>query len=299
MNVEALKSSYSGILPSNAIALELEEYLPKGSDLYVHPDTGVVTSELKMSPADVLNYWSNEIFSNPDPEQYTAHLPFAKSRLLYVLDTVFNYVRSKNLNPSTIADFAFGEGVLFELAQFHTDGSLVWTGTEGSRTLCDIQTKKGYTVHNKMLGDGVYCSARADIGFMTWTLCNCISPYDVLSEVHHYINEDGYLVIAESSRMLVPFRKTLGQLLNKHNPADAHPYYFSVNSLENLLKISGFTPVFTNRYQDSDVLLVIAKKESANKSLITRNFNLDNYNDVIEFFSEYKRHTNFMKRFHP
>lgn len=298
MNLEALKVSYSGVLPSNAIALGLEEYLPKGSDLYVHPDTGVVTSELKMSPSDVLNYWSDKIFSNPDPEQYTAHLPFAKSRLLYVLETAFNFVRSQKLNPSVIADFAFGEGVLFELGQLHTDSSLSWTGTEGSKTLCDIQTKKGYTVYNKMLGDGGYCPVRADIGFITWTLCNCISPYDVLSEVHNYINENGYLVIAESSRVLVPFRKSLNDLLNKFNPADTHPYYFSSNSLQNLLRLCGFEPVFTNRYYDSDVLLVVAKKVDLNKSLIMDEFKFDNLDDIIEFFLEYKKHTRFIERVH-
>jgi hypothetical protein len=67
-------------------------------------------------------------------------------------------------------------------------------------------------------------------------------------------------VIAESSRILVPFKKTLNDLLSKQHPADTHPFYWSKNSLLALLICAGFEPVQINRYFDSDSIVIIARK---------------------------------------
>ena len=69
----------------------------------------------------------------------------------------------------------------------------------------------------------------------------------------------------------------------KGNP-DNHPFHFSKNSLSNLLIINKFKPIFVNRYIDSDVLLIIAKKS---KNINTKDLKKDNYKKVKSFFKEW------------
>ena len=67
--------------------------------------------------------------------------------------------------------------------------------------------------------------------------------------------------VAESSRILVPaFRKSIGDYLSKTIDNDVHPFHWSFNSLSNLLKLSGFEVIYSNRFIDSDVMLIIGKK---------------------------------------
>ena len=86
------------------------------------------------------------------------------------------------------------------------------------------------------------------------------------------------IVIEESSRILVPFKKPIQMYFGKGNP-DIHPFHFSKNSLSNLLIINKFKPIFINRYIDSDYLLVIAKKIDK----IETKINLDDYKKVKKF----------------
>jgi len=94
-----------------------------------------------------------------------------------------------------------------------------------------------------------------------------------------FTKKNSYILIAESSRVLVHPRK---DLVNYVGTKDGYlaPYHFSLNQLKALLMINGFEVVFTNRYFDTDYLVVIGKK--TNKKF--KNFPGDNYKRVLNFF---------------
>ncbi len=116
-----------------------------------------------------------------------------------------------------------------------------------------------------------------------WTLCNTSDCFEIVNNASNLIKNNGYLVVAESSRILVPFKKPLQMYFGKNSP-DLHPFHFTKNSLSNLLVLNKFRPVFINRYIDSDYLLIIAKK--INK-VENKNLKLDKADDVKKIFKRW------------
>ena len=91
------------------------------------------------------------------------------------------------------------------------------------------------------------------------------------------------MCVAESSRILVPFKKNLNDYFAKTHPEDIHPWHFSAKSLQALLILSGFKVVYVNRFKDSNELLLIAKKQK-NQIKINKK---DNYKKVYRFFKKW------------
>ena len=269
----------------------LDRYVFRGQTLFVDQKTGLLTSPRKMSAAEIVDYWSSKIFSSSDPEDYSALNPFAQGRLLYSLLTFRKFLSEAGRMPTSphLCDFATGQGVLLDLArQFALDWTL--SGTEDSAVLASSLVSRGHNVVRTGLGLGdsnvaQKIGANPNLGAICWTLCNCIDPIAVLSQVHETLAEDSYLCVAESSRILVPFRKSLGDLLSRTHPADTHPFYFSRRSLAALLKVTGFEPVFFNRYFDSDVLIIIAKKLPSVER--AQQIEVDEPKTVIEFMEKW------------
>lgn len=264
----------------------LNGYVRQGDSIYVHKTTGVVSSDLKHTPEDIIDYWSSKIFTSTSTEDYSAYFPFARARLYYVARVIVdNILKKENISdPVSYCDFATGQGVLPDLIRREWPGLQIRC-TEGSEVLVEKLRDSGFEASHCMLGDGKLPPFSVDIGTLTWTLCNCIRPLDVLMEVRKNIKDGGYMVLVDSSRILVPFRKSLRDLFNPKNPADVHPYLFSANSMCALLRCAGFKPVFINRYFDSDVLLVIGQKEDMLPSddLVIP---ADNSGHVFDFFTK-------------
>ena len=116
VTLEKFRESFN-CLPKNSIMLgELDEYLRDGDHLFIHQDSGVVTSDLKHSSKEILDYWSQKIFTSTDVEDYSAFRPFAKARLYYVVLTMLDYLKDQGLDQDlSFCDFATGQGVLPEL----------------------------------------------------------------------------------------------------------------------------------------------------------------------------------------
>jgi hypothetical protein len=132
---------------------------------------------------------------------------------------------------------------------------------------------------------------KADIGFINWTLSCCANPYDFLLGVRNNLSDSGYVAVAESSRIMVPYKKPLNYLLNPNHPTNSHPFYFSKNSLTALLQSCGFEVRYTNRFFDSDVLLIIAQKSSLPEP--DKKLKVDLAEDVINFFNKFHELSNF------
>lgn len=283
-----MKYSYEtefSLVSNKAIQLDfLEKYLPKGDSIYVNPVTGFVTSSRRMSAQEVAKYWSEVIFPDKSEESYSAYNPFAQARLFYVMQSIAKFLNFNNETNLHICDFATGEGILLKLLR-NNYPQLKISGTEHSQTLVESLKNNGFDVHIKTLGVNTskIDQERFDISTLTWTLANAIDPLACLRDVVEETKTGGLVCVAESSRILVPFRKSLSDYFSKTFPADLHPSNFSSNTLKLLMQLAGLEIVFINRYFDSDVLLIIGKKV---KHHVEPKF-FDDQMQVVKFMKEW------------
>lgn len=274
----------------------LDEFLHPGDSLYVHKKTGLVSSALSSTPEEILDYWTKKIFTSNSIEDYSAFRPFAIGRLTYAVRFLLDYISEHpEYSGQSFCDFATGQGVLPRILKLQPEAFKWNIGcTEGSFELHREMHSAGFNSYFGMLGDGSLEDFTVDFASLTWTLCNCIEPLEVLLDIRRHIKDGGLLVVAESSRILVPFKKSLADLLTRQHPADTHPFYWSKNSLSALLKCAGFEPVAVNRYFDSDVLVIVAKK---NQSIPGEDMEVeaDDPNVVLNFFNEYVKQNSYFE----
>lgn len=290
---KTLQNEFRRISPDAIHMPFLSKYLFPGDKIFVQPLTGFVTSERLMTENAVVDYWSNRIFPDKSLESYSAHFPFAQSRLLYVIETITQYAGLNPQSKSFWGDFATGEGVLLELLRMRFPKFRLFA-TEHSEELATKLSSKGFLVQQRSLGQSNIDSPKSDldIATLTWTLANCIDPFAVLSDVVASTREGGLVCIAESSRILVPFRKSLHDYFSKGTmPSDLHPSNFSANTLRCLMQLCGLEIGYVNRYFDSDVLLVIGKKVKHEPAP----FFVDNQMRVVEFFQKWDTATRYFE----
>ena len=233
----------------------------------------------RRSSKEIADEWSNKIFGKKfSDNQYTSRIPAVIARHVYVLETIIKNLQLKN---KTLCDFGAGEGQFLEFLKKKKLGCKLF-GIEPSEKNCKILTKKKIQNYKGTVEDysDKKNKVKFDIVTLMWTLCNTSNSYEIIKKASELVNKNGHIVIAESSRILVPFKKPIQMYFGKGNP-DIHPFHFSKNSLSNLLIINKFKPIFINRYIDSDYLLVIAKKID---KIETKKINLDDYKKVKKFF---------------
>ena len=110
---------------------------------------------------------------------------------------------------------------------------------------------------------------------------------DMLSGAYKLLKDDGYIVMATGSRILVPFKKPLNLYFSK-NPADTHAFRFSANTLQGILAVSGFEVKFVNQYLDSDILCMLAQKKKKSDKISWQG---DDFIKVYDFFERWHRET--------
>jgi hypothetical protein len=272
INIQSYKNLYFSYKGQNKKLINLKflrKFITSDSNVYIDKKTGILRSDLNHNSESIAKYW-NKIFKKNKKkikQIYDPSLPFSRSRLHYVLLTALDFIKNKKIKIKKIkiCDYATGEGYFLKIAERFLKNEQI-SATENSLDLCKLLKKK-YEVHNTSLGTEIskckikrIFKKKPNFGFLSWTLCNCIDPIEVLKDIHASLDEESYLCVAESSRILVPFKKKINEYFNKKIIQDAHPFHFSKNSLSNLLSICGFKTVFYNHYKDSDVLLIIAKK---------------------------------------
>lgn len=243
----------------------LEEFLRPGDSLWVNPATGFLTSTRTMTASEVASYWSEVIFPEVSEDSYSANKPFARARLLYVIESIVQTLRLDKHRAISWCDFATGEGVMLELLSTLYPGFRL-SATEHSKILVSGLQSRGFDVRELGLGLGgvLDLSSENDVSTLTWTLANSIDPVSLLHDVVQSTKEGGFVCVAESSRILVPTRKSLINYLSKTDPADSHPSHFSANTLRCIMELVGLEICYTNRFFDSDVLLVIGRKVTRN-----------------------------------
>lgn len=239
---------------------------------------GFVYVKERRSAAAIADTWSHEIFGSG----YTARIPAITARLTYVAETLDQEI---GLRAKRVCEIGAGEGEFLDLVRDRFAADVF--GIEPSSANCALLARSSIESFAGTIEDHLASTeARAgwaDVAAILWTLENCQDCKRMLRGAHRLLAEGGHVVVATGSRILVPFKKPLWTYFSAH-PADTHSFRFSANTLRGLLAVTGFEPVYVNRYLDHDVLLVIGRKTVADGSTAWHG---DDYLDVHGFFERW------------
>lgn len=272
------------------IILPYSKKFNSGKEVNIAKYSGLVSVVKRRSSLKIADDWSKKIYGNKFSEtKYTSKIPAVIARHTYVLETMLSNL---SLSSKSICDFGAGEGDFLKILKSKVKCKIF--GIEPSTKNCNLLKKNKINHFNGTVEEFYQSNKKLkfDIGTIMWTLCNTSNCYDVMNNISNTIKKNGYLVVAESSRILVPFKKPLQMYFGKNKP-DLHPFHFSKNSLSNLLILNKFKPVYINRYIDSDYLLIIAKKID---KIEDKKLKIDKATEVKRFFKRwYKESIHYKK----
>jgi ubiquinone/menaquinone biosynthesis C-methylase UbiE len=241
--------------------------------------SGLVSVIKRRSSSAIANEWSKKIFGKKfSNSNYTSKIPAVIARHTYVYESMKKIINIKN---KSICDFGAGEGDFLKIFKKNKITTKLF-GIEPSKDNCKILKKNKIRSFEGTIEDFFKKNKneKFDIITLIWTLCNTADCYDVIRCASKLLKKNGYIVIAESSRILVPYKKPIQMYFGNPDP-DSHPFHFSKNSLTNLLILNKFNPIFVNRYIDSDYLVIVAKKTN---KILKNKIILDKYKNVKNFF---------------
>ncbi len=294
---------FNGVVKKRTIKLKFSKKISK-SDIYISKKTGSIFHSPTNNAQESLEAWSKKIYSkkiDTKEVKYTSNNPIMKSRHYYSAIFLNDMLKKGKIN---FCDYGTGEGN-FGKELIKINKNIKFNFTEHSPALYRKTVKlikkinKGiFYSHNGSIESSVNDKnfKNFDAASLLWTLCNCVKPVEVLGAIHSSLKDNGLLIISESSRILVPFKKPIHNFfVSSHHTQNTHPWYFSYNSLSNLLEICGFRIIKFNRYYDENDLVVIAQKK--NKKSHNPKIKIDNYNMLNKFFKEWEKNSNFFKKF--
>ena len=268
------------------------------TNVCVSKKTGLVFHNKFKSSSEVLKEWSEKIYTKKKDKKNKGNLiksnkfsddfPGMSSRHFFALDYLS---RKINFEKKKIIDFACGEGGLLLKAKKYFNVKN-YSGVEHSeRNIFYIKKrfKKEKIKPPKLYQSSIenfLLKEKADIGILTWTLCNCSEPLKIVESISKNLKKNGHLIVAESSRIMVPFKKPIYNCFHpKSDVGHTHPWHWSYNSLNNIFKLYGFELIQSNRYWDENDLVLIFK----NSKKFNQKFKFDNYLRVIDFFKRWKK----------
>jgi 2-polyprenyl-3-methyl-5-hydroxy-6-metoxy-1,4-benzoquinol methylase len=266
---------------SDAVELPHVRKYTGGQVIHICKTCGFVYVK-KRRPFDVIaEVWSKQLFG----KAYTARTPLMLARHTYIAEFLD---QSLSLKKKTVCDIGAGEGQFLRVVRDSYAASVF--GVEPSAANCRLLTKQKIASFKGTLEEYMAQAKKktADIVTMMWTLENATSPNDLIAGSRGILKDDGHLVIATGSRILVPFAKPLNMYLSA-NPVDAHPSRFSIRTLTSMLLKNGFEVTAVNPYvNDSLVMCVVAKKIS-----IPRRPKLlkDDHRKIADYFERWHKET--------
>jgi len=257
-----------------------------GQNVSICKKCGFVYVRNRRTEQEIADSWTNEIYG----EGYTAMLPAIKARQTFVAEFLETSI---GLKDKQVLEIGAGEGQFLGMVKNQYKGYV--SGIEPSKQNADKIVKDlRISCYNGTINT-FYENRKSnhfDIITIMWTLENCVSCVDMLKIANNLLFKDGHICIATGSRILVPFKKPLDYYFGKY-PVDTHCFRFSANSLKNLLEVTGFELVKINRYIDSDILCVIAKKRNGYKD---PELTFDNYKGVAAFFERWHEESQYYQK---
>jgi ubiquinone/menaquinone biosynthesis C-methylase UbiE len=258
-------------------------------DVNICKFSGLVTVINRRSDKEIANDWSEKIFSKKFSKvKYSASIPAVIARQTYVLETLS---KLKKLNKLKICDIGAGQGQFLDMVKKKFPNIKTY-GIEPSKINSQLLNKKKHENFCGTIQDYAKSknfSKKFDVITVMWTLVNTSSCFEMIEIANKMVKDNGIIILAESSRILVPFKKPLNMYFSPLKP-DLHPFHFSKNSLSNLLLINRFDPIFVNRYIDTDYLVIAAKKI---KSIRRNKIKIDNFKQVCNFFKRWHKESKF------
>ena len=292
-----IKNDYEQI---NKKMFKHAKFLDKYSKSKVYiSKSGLVCHQPDMNSDQSLKVWSKNIFSkkiDTAKRKYSSFNPIMMSRHYYSALFIKNFLKKR----TSFCDFGTGEGnFLNELYRLRRDLDIFFV--EDFDQNYSIVKKNFYLKFKKnikgfkgSIETAKFENKKFGASSLIWTLCNCVDPLKVLTNIHKNLEENGLLLISESSRIMVPFKKPIENFFNKkYQTKNTHPWFFSYNSLSNLLEICGFRIIQTNRFYDENDLIVIAQRKNLkyHKPKIT----FEKQKNVIKFLKMWKSYSEITK----
>ena len=262
----------------------LNKYLTfKNEHYYVDKITGMVFNKTNLDDEKQIKLYSLKVYKKQFTQNtYSSNIPAVIARHRYVYEIIINNLKIKN---KKIVDVGAGDGNFLDL--FPNKKLLL--GIEPKKENCNLMKKKKIKSLNTSILKA-QLNNEYDIATLIWTACVFNNPYKSIKKLSKCIKKNGYLVIAESSRIMVHPKKDI-----KYWVGTGHRYFnpnlFSKNSLINLLKICGFRIKFINRYYDTDHLVIIAQ----NTHTKFNKFEVDDYKKILKFFKHWEKIDKFLK----
>lgn len=273
----------------DAVAIEITRFYTKGEPIAVCRNCGFVYARWRPSPTEIAAAWATQVFSGKfDDGHYTARgIPAVRARHVYVAEFINGLASLRDLDT---VDIGAGEGVFLELLASPGYGAKPF-GIELSADNCRLMERAALACFNGTVED--YLASRGarvggfDRATVVWTLENTSSCRSMMDGARALLKDGGFLTVATSSRILVPFKKPLHYYLNSQVSA-LHPFFFSANALRNLFTNAGFGVEHVNRFIDTDYLVMAGRaiREAPRPALAK-----DNWRDVIGFFDRWHEET--------
>jgi hypothetical protein len=268
-----------------------------GQEVHTCKSCGFVFAQKRRSDDAIRQDWAQSMFradGDFDVEQtqsegytgYTAKIPAVVARLTYALENFDSEIGFAN---KTVCDIGAGEGDFLAWVRDRKSPRSVF-GVEPSEANGKLLQRE--RIPHFVGGVEEYAAAggggKFDVVTLSWTLENTQSARRVLEIIAGLLPVGGFLQVTTGSRILVPFKKPLHYYFNPRNPVDLHSFHFSHNSLCGLMAATGFVPIRSNRFMDTDYLSVIGQKhDGTSKPTWPR----DDYRAVIGFFERWAAET--------
>ncbi|MCK5541088.1 MAG: methyltransferase domain-containing protein [Desulfobacterales bacterium] len=254
-----------------------------GQEIHICKKCGFVYVKYRRDSDSVAKTW-DKIYSSDVKisTPYSPKIPAVKARQTYVAEFLDVNL---GLDGKKIVDIGAGDGQFLKIVKDNYDASVF--GVEPYQNNCDKMNSNSIDCFCGTIES--YCDSKdyqkADIATIMWTLENCASCRDMLFGARNLLKEDGYVIVATGSRILVPFKKPLQNYIGT-NPADTHCFRFSANTLRALLAVNGFETVYINRYIDTDHLCVIGQKKPEDSKIEWQG---DDFLSVYDFFERWHK----------
>lgn len=262
-----------------------------GKPIHVCQHCGFVYVRSRRTFRAIADDWSENLFGS----HYTARVPYMRARHVFLAETLHKELGG--LEGKRVCDIGAGEGEFLALLRGADYGADVF-GIEPSRANGVLMEQRGIghfvgPIEDFVAADKGGSKGSFDVVTCMWTLENCEKPRDMLAAAHEALRDGGHLLLATSSRILVPFKKPLHYYLAPADHLDTHSFRFSANTQRAILAQCGFEVTFTNRYIDHDILCMIARKVPVGTPVAWQG---DDWQDVIAYFDRWDEET---RRYYP
>lgn len=301
MNNKFVYNSYHKL--DNCVPLNFLNKIFK-SKIYVNKNTGSLIFKKYYNTDKILKIWDARYFSKSKNiyKSYSSSNPYFISRHIFVIEFLKNFFIEKNIKTESFkyADIGCGNGtLLYELSQRLKYKEIIgfdYSNVLNKNNNANFKKKKiknyKFVTSSAEKIDNEKFKNYFDVIFITWTLSSCSNPINFMKNIYKLLKNNGIVVVAESSRILVyPSKSIYDYFSLAYDTGSYYPWRFSFNSLKNLLTYSGLLHLRNNKYHEHNDLIIISKKKAFKK-----NYMFDDYKEIIKFFKIWLKNSQLFKK---